>query len=111
MANPKHSTTNKRVARAVVGIGKTTLASLRNEISDTRRAQVYRSDAVYTGEAGDPKRRRIPDSIMSDVEADWRAGSTWLKLSKKYGHSVSGLRNAYQRWKKETSERENESGT
>lgn len=108
---PKHSTVNKRVARAVVGIGKTTRAALRNEISDTRRAHVYLSDAVYTGEAGDPKRPRIPDNIMPDVEADWRAGSTWLKLGEKYGFSAGGLRLAYQRWKKETSERENESGT
>lgn len=110
MSKPKHSTVNKRVARAVVGIGKTTRASLRNEISDTRRAQVYRSDAVYTGEAGDPKRSRIPDSIMPSIGEEWRAGVTWAKLGRKYGYSEGGLRLAYHRWRM-AQERETESGT
>lgn len=110
MSKPKHSTVNKRVSRAVVGIGKTTRESLRNEISDTRRAQVYRSDAVYTGEAGDPKRLRIPDSIMPAVGEEWRAGVTWAKLGRKYGYSEGGLRLAYHRWRM-AQERENESGT
>ncbi len=105
------STTNKRVARAVVGIGRTTYEALRHEISDTRRAQVYRFDVAHTGEAGDPKRARVPDAIMPSVDTDHRAGATWKKLGVKYGFSEGGLRIAYHRWRQKTSERENESGT
>lgn len=106
----RHKTQEKRTRHAVVGAGGTTREAQRLEISDTRRAQVYRSDAVYTGEAGDPKRSRIPDSIMPEVGKEWRAGVTWAKLGKKYGYSEGRLRLAYHRWRM-AQERENESGT
>lgn len=111
MPNPKHSTTNKRVSRAVIGIGKMTREAQRLEISDTRRAQVYRSDPALFAPPDVPNTKAITlEELERIVHLREVEGLSWEKIGNCVGRSGAGCHNAYKRHLTKLRER-NESGT
>lgn len=106
----RRSTYEKRTRRAVVGAGGTTREARRHEVSDTRRAQVYRTDPELFAEPDRRVNAITPQELERIVYLRDVEGLAWEKIGNRVGRSGMGCKNAYKRHVTKMRER-NESGT
>jgi hypothetical protein len=91
---------DRRVAKGKVGVAQHDRAITRMEVSDTRRGTVYRTDPeLFTGEAGDPKRRMLTDEQCVEItRLRDEKHLSWQKIADAVGCSAYGAKSAHARW-------------